>query len=276
VQDIYTRVIRGDALTRIAHDLNVAEVRPRRGTAWTHTGIGRLIASPALGGLIRVDGELRRAAFSGAVDEDTWRSANAALRRRPRGESRRPREQLTLLGGLLVCAEHGHVCFGGSATHTPIYVAHQPGQCHVSISRSAADEVIKNIVIERLRRPDAAGLFSVLPDKSHLQQEINSLVSRRDGLADLVADGLLTSAAARPRLTDIKDQLAKLEARLSPAVLDPRIFADPLAVWTSWTTPQRREALRLLFAKISIRHVGQRNGPRADPTRLVVEWAQAA
>ncbi len=89
--DIYERVLWGDALTRIAQDLNDRGILPRRGKLWTHTGILRLISSPALGGMVQVDGELREACFEGLVSAGTWRDARAALRRRQRGESRRPR-----------------------------------------------------------------------------------------------------------------------------------------------------------------------------------------
>ncbi len=61
VRGVIARILRGDALTRIARDLNDAGERPRRGLSWTHTGIDRLIGSPAIGGFIRVDGELRTA-----------------------------------------------------------------------------------------------------------------------------------------------------------------------------------------------------------------------
>ncbi len=39
VNTILDRVLRGDSLTRIARDLNRDGHRPRRGLAWTHTGI---------------------------------------------------------------------------------------------------------------------------------------------------------------------------------------------------------------------------------------------
>jgi hypothetical protein len=52
VRETFERVLRGDALTRIAAGLNRAGKRPRRGIAWTHSGVQRLIASPALGGLV--------------------------------------------------------------------------------------------------------------------------------------------------------------------------------------------------------------------------------
>ena len=108
VMDILTRARRGDALTKIASDLNTVGILPRRGVAWTHTGIARLIACPAIGGLVEVEGEAHEAAFEGIDSPEDWRSTRSALRRRPRGERSRPREVLSLLGGILICDEHGH------------------------------------------------------------------------------------------------------------------------------------------------------------------------
>lgn len=276
VRDIFARVMRGDSLTRIAHELNVAGVRPRRGLTWTHTGILRLMESPALGGLIAVDGDFKPAAFEGVVGADEWRAARAALHRRPRAETSRPRETLTLLGGFLVCADHGHVCFGRTATHAPIYSAAQPGHCNVSVVRSAADELVTDVVVERFARPDAAGLFQLHRDMSDVEIEIKDLFERRDEIADLVADGLLPASTARPRLAGILDRLAALETQRTPRIVDPRVFVEPAVVWRAWSTTQRREVLRLLFSRIAIRHVGQRNGPRADPSRFVLDWRHAA
>lgn len=123
VKGIFERINRGDALTRIAADLNRAGVSPRRGKLWTHTGVERLCLSPALGGLVQVEDELRPAAFEGVVSAEQWRATVAALRRRPRGEARRPRETLTLLGGILKCAEHDSILYGGGRLDVPTYVA---------------------------------------------------------------------------------------------------------------------------------------------------------
>jgi DNA invertase Pin-like site-specific DNA recombinase len=273
VQDIYVRVLRGDALTRIAADLNRTDCRPRRGSAWTHTGVLRLVSSPALGGLVAVDGELQPAAFSGVVDTATWRSAQSTLQQRPRGETRRPREQLTLLGGLLSCAEHGHVCFGGSAEHAPIYVAAGPGRCHVSITRAAADDLVTAVVLVRLGRPDARKLFAPVAD-ARLEEERQALRQRRDEIAGLLGEGLLTAAAARPQLTALAERLAELDQQASPPTVDANLVTQPQATWVQLTQPQRRAVLRILFERITLRHVGPTSGPRPDPTRLAVQWAQ--
>jgi len=275
VRDVLERVARGDALTRIAFDLNAAGHRPRRGNAWTHTGIQRLIASPALGGMVSVDGELKPAAFEGVVEETQWRAARAAIRRRPRGESRRPREKLTLLGGLLRCVEHGHVCVGSTASHGPVYVAGQPGQCYVSIKREAADTLVREVVLARLAQSDARQVLQPGPDTIALEAEALALRCRREDLADLVMDGLLPPAAARPRLAALAERLTAIEAMNTPALIEDDAFVDPRKAWDGWTMPQRRELIRLLFSEVRLRHKGPRQGPRADPTRVELTWAHA-
>lgn len=272
VRDIYARVLRGDALTRIAADLNRAGSTPRRGKAWTHTGVMRLISSPALGGLVQVEDELRPAAFSGVIDTTTWRSAQTALANRPRGETRRPRETLTLLGGIMTCAEHGHVCFGGSAAHAPVYVAAGPGRCNVSITRAAADELITAVIIARLQRPDARALFLPRASTSDGEQERQELRQRRDEIATLLAEGLLSAASARPQLTTIAERLSKLEPTAIEVPVNEALLRQPSDTWQRLSQPQRRQVIRTLFAAIQLRHSGPGGGPRANPRRLTLRW----
>jgi len=126
--------------------------------------------------------------------------------------------------------------------------------------------------LERLSRPDAVDLFQFERRASDLRTEIDALFMRREEIAELMAEGLLTAAGARPQLAKILDRLTFLEAQKTPPVIDPQAFVRPAEVWASWTVSQRREVLRLLFSRIAIRHVGQRNGPRADAGRFVLEW----
>ena len=53
-----------------------------------------------------------------------------------------------------------------------------------------------------------------------------------------------------------------------------RFVADPAAACSAWTVTQHRELLRVLFAGITVKYVGYRNGPRVDPGRLVLTWAR--
>ena len=271
IRGIADRLLRGDALTRIAADLNAAGVRPRRGVAWTHTGVRRLLESPALGGLVRVDDELRAAAFAGVVDAATWRSIQASIRSRPRGEARRPREKLTLLGGIMVCAKHGYICVGSSATHGAIYCAAAAGQCHVMIKREPVDRLVTATVIRRLQRPDALHLFEA-PDVDLHGEERTELQQRRDDIAALLGDGLLPASTARTELERLAARLAALEQPNRSSMDATELVRASEAAWQTMSQVQRRQVLRVLFESISLVHVGASNGPRVDLRRVVLKW----
>ncbi|MDP9434337.1 MAG: hypothetical protein M3P93_03735 [Actinomycetota bacterium] len=73
----------------------------------------------------------------------------------------------------------------------------------------------------------------------------------------------------------IAERLAQLEAEALPAKIDAQVLLDPRKTWEAWTMPQRREALRLLLEKVTLRHVGPGGGPRADPSRVGLVWARS-
>jgi hypothetical protein len=129
----------------------------------------------------------------------------------------------------------------------------------VSISRAAADRIVTDVVLERLGRPDAAQLFGRVVDSSAVDRQLNELRHRRDEIADLLADGLLSGAAARPRLLEISERLVELETTHAASEVSPTELADPTAAWESWSVPQRREVLRVLFSGLTLKHVGNRN-----------------
>jgi hypothetical protein len=276
IEGVLDRILRGDALTRIAADLNRDGVTPRRGKAWTHTGVQRLIASPALAGLVKVDDEFRPAAFTGVVDALAWHQAQAAIAARPRGEMRRPRETLTLLGGLLRCDEHEQVCFGGGTDAGRVYAAQAAGRCYVRIPRPPADDLMREVVVARLRQPDARGLLRPADRPRGDVNEVAALRRRREEIADLVADGLLPVSVARSRLDDLAHKLTALEPDYSSSPLKHDDLTDPAAAWQRWTITQRREVIRLLFADLRLAHCTKNIGPRVDIRRLNFVWAEAS
>ncbi len=68
-------------------------------------------------------------------------------------------------------------------------------------------------------------------------------------------------------------RLGEIEDEKTPAPIYEPLLEAPEATWRSWTLPQRRELLRLLFSQITLRHAGNRGGPVADPTRISFTWA---
>lgn len=277
VRDILDRAQRGDALTAIASDLNRAGVRPRRGQAWTHTGVARLIASPALGGLVKVDSDYRQAAFEGIVEASDWHAVQQALRRRPKGERSRPRQVLSLLGGILRCADHGVPCFASASGTHFTYQAVAPGRCYVSSARRSTDALVTALVVQRLRRPDAMELLRPVTPMDSSQEQAEELRRRREEIIGLIGDGVISRYEARPQLESLAESLQRLEVpRLpAPSILSETDLVDPAKAWSDWTVVQRREVLRVLFDSIAIKHIGFTGGPRMSPARFVIEWATA-
>jgi DNA invertase Pin-like site-specific DNA recombinase len=274
VREIGERVLTGEAVTSIANDLNRRKLAPKRGSHWTHTSVSRLITSPALGGFIEIDGALRPAKFDGLFPADEWRTIKSSLVRRPRGEKQRPRDRLSLLGGLLRCDHHDAALQAIANGPYKAYGAQVPGLCHVTISRPPMDEFVSRLVVERLSAPDAADLFQPL-DSPRLNSEVELIASRREDIAQLLAEGLLSRAEATPQLDKLKSQLEALEVpRRSPMPWGD--LRNPAAAWERLSTVQRHDVIRTLFSKISVAHQGSRNGPTVRLERVHVRWAQDA
>ncbi len=108
---------------------------------------------------------------------------------------------------------------GGGGRSCRAYVAGSPGQCYASIARHAADAFVTQVVIARLSQPDAADPFRVESATDDIEAELRSIRQRREELADLVADGVLSAGLARPRLVALAEQMAVLEARRAPGAV---------------------------------------------------------
>jgi hypothetical protein len=143
----------------------------------------------------------------------------------------------------------------------------------VRIPRPATDELIRTVVIERLRRPDAEQLLA--PPGQHVNhaREIEGLRRRRGDLVDMVADGVLPATVARPRLEMLASEIAALQSLASGIPINRGDLVDPLAAWERWTLPQQRDGIRLLFSDIRLQHASPQNGPRADIRRIRVVWS---
>jgi len=130
---------------------------------------------------------------------------------------------------------------------------------------------MSEVVIARLSAADAAVVFQPAVDLT-LDDQLRDLRRRRDELADLLTDGLLPAASARPRLQALADAIQELESKRSPVMIEAAAFDRPRETWLRWSQPQRREVLRQLFDQIAVQHVGTRNGPSFRPERLQLTW----
>lgn len=126
---------------------------------------------------------------------------------------------------------------------------------HAHLGRAAdfCDLVVERTVIARLSQPDARDLLVQTdgPDVDALRREADTLRLRRDSIADLIADGLLSSAKGRATLQDLTSRIGLLEAQTVRADRAPVLGAlvgavDVERAWRELPLTRRRAVVDLL------------------------------
>jgi site-specific DNA recombinase len=101
-----------------------------------------------------------------------------------------------LLTGLILCGKCGDKMYACPAEN-PRRMIYRCLKTHLARGLRDVDEVVEAAVIARLSRSDAADLFAPDVDLDALRARVTELRERRDGLAGLLADGLLSPAVVR-------------------------------------------------------------------------------
>ncbi|MFC4034580.1 recombinase family protein [Streptomyces polygonati] len=170
-----------------------------------------------------------------------------------------PGNQPRWLGSLLYqCGKEGCLCPGpmkvsgtGNRDHRPAYRC-QLGQ--VTRRADVLDAFVRDVVLERLSRPDAAGLLLPLADETAVAELQRQHVLLRQRLTDLAAEfgaGRVDASQLATGSDVINAQLRTTLAKLAAAASrDPLVdlvgAADPWAAWEGMELEQRRNVLRSL------------------------------
>jgi hypothetical protein len=154
---------------------------------------------------------------------------------------------------------------------------------HVRRDGDNLDDYIAAVVIERLSRPDAAGLMQVTgEDTSDLYVEAQTIRERLEELARLYGEGSITAAQLTEATATLKDRESTVEARLSAAA-DRNALArfgqrDPAEVWEALDIEQRRAVIDVLMTVgVGIAAKGRIRGwspgqPYFDADSIIIEW----
>jgi len=126
----------------------------------------------------------------------------------------------------------------------------------------------------RLARPDAAALLTPDEDLDALRAEKVELSDRRDGLAELLADGLLSREKVTEQAGRLTRHIADVDARITAAVGDSPVAAlvdadDVAAAWETLDVRSRKAAVDLLMT-VTVQPAGK--GQRFDPEQVHIEW----
>ncbi|MDF2146349.1 recombinase family protein [Knoellia sp. p5-6-4] len=265
------RVLAGATLASIVKDLNVRGVRTSTGSAWTVTGIRRLLLNPRTAGHAVYRGSRVGEGAWPAIIEDDTQKALAAILRDPARRKQTSTKAKHLLSGIAVCGICDETMMASASPRGPILRC--PG-LHLSRLAAPIEAIVEAVILERLSRPDAAGLFASGEDVADLQAEADVLRTRQRDLAALLAEGLLPVAEVREQARALGGRLGALEDRIQAALGQSpgsRLAAseDARGTWAQLGVTARKSIVREL---LEVRVLPAGKGARFSPRHLDIRW----
>lgn len=147
-------------------------------------------------------------------------------------------------------------------------------KCYRARRLDLVDEVVMGVLVARLSRPDAAALFVEDVDLDRLRNDRDELRVRRDGLARLLSDGLMTEEAVREEAKRLTDKIDALTRQVAEATGTDDVAAvvasDDVAAALARLTFRRLRAVIDAVAVVRILPAGK--GVRFDPAQVDVDW----
>lgn len=269
VKRAYRSLLAGASASAIARDMNERGVVTTFGNPWKHHSVKQMLTNPRYAGLRSHRGEVvGEAEWKAIVDEQTWRSAVSILTDASRRTNQRPGgERARLLTGIARCGvcDDGTTVLGGSrAAGEPTYRCRKSK--HMERKAGAIEQVVRQRVVDRLARDDAADLMvdRSAPDFEALQAEALTISDRKKALrAEFVADDSLTPAWLRETMGALDARQAEVESRMAHTSR-AHMFADLLranditSAWDALSLERQRAVVAALFT-ITI-HKGKAGG----------------
>ena len=143
---------------------------------------------------------------------------------------------------------------------------------HLTITAKPCEEWVIELVQRRLAAPDATGVTGG-DDHSDLTDQILTLRSRLDGLADDYADGIIDREQMQRASTRLRDQIAEANAELVEVEKKDAALAHRGTDLATLTTDQQRTLITSLLT-VTAMPATKRGGQSRefDYARLHVEW----
>jgi site-specific DNA recombinase len=271
------KVLKGASLVSIANDWNARGIPTTTGGRWSVTSVRRVLINPRTAGRVVSNGEDYGGNGLAILDADTA-DRIAAIMRDPRRKLAPSTQVKYLLSGLVRCGRDGCDNAIMFATTNPKGVTiYRCLRCYGTRHLAKVDEVVMGAVVDRLSRPNAVGLLDRDIDLDELRGRVVDLRERRDGLASLLADGLLPPDAVRTQAQRLTDQIHDLERQIEAAlgtsplarVIDS---GDVTAALDRLSLLEVREVIKSLMV---VRILPAGKGVRFDPEHVAIEWRQA-
>ena len=180
-----------------------------------------------------------------------------------------------LLSGVAECGVCGSPMYGSPMkVRDRRWMVYRCPAYHVTRRMDLVDEIVVGTVVARLSRPDALALLTPDEDVDALRAEATDLRDRRDSLAALLADGLLSPAAVRTQAGRLSKDLDAVEGRITAALGDNPAATvagsdDVEAAWSELPFASQRGIVRTLMT-VTILPAGK--GTRFAPEQVRITW----
>jgi hypothetical protein len=275
-------VIAGVSLRMITADLRERAIPTVTGAQWTPGTVRDILLRPRNAGIAVYRGEeIGRCEWPAILSESTWRAAVTVLSDPGRRDT--PGNTPRWLGSLIYrCGVCGDVVSqGGGRGQRPAYTCRGP-QNHLRRAADPIDDLVSQVIIARLERPDAAMLLAQHPniDTSALAKAANEARQRMNVLARMFGAGKIDARQLEEGTELAKSDLMCAEEALADATPSDLLagiasHADAATKWEALDIGRRREIVRLLVEVTLVR--GGRGGRRPggtyfDPRTVNIIW----
>lgn len=279
IRELYARAIAGDTLRYLAKYLNDEGFTTRQGNAFIGNVVGAMLRKPRYAGHRTHAGQIiGKGDWEPIISQDTYDQAMAILTTPGRRHSR-GLEPKHLLSGIALCGRCGgtmrpniHQPKPGGTHRQPAYVC--PDCTRLTRKMASVDEVVEDVMVGRLSRPDLLAHLSEEPDAlAGAISARDAILARMDTAADDYADGNITARQLARMNERMKAILAEAEAdvlRYQPVrILDGMTGAGAAAAWESAALHRKRDIIRQL-ATITILPSGP--GIKFSPEQVQIDW----
>jgi site-specific DNA recombinase len=280
-------VLAGSTVAAIARTWNDAGFRTtdvRKDTAgritkagglWGVTQVRRLLVNPRYAGKRLYNGEEMEAGglWDPILTEETHRALEERLTDPRRKTAPDDLNSKYLLSGICICGKCGKKMFASPVKSTGkewmVYRCFG-GYC-MTRRLDLVDEVVEELVVGILSETDASKLFPSTGDAIDLRRRATDLRDRRDALAAMLAEGLLSAVAVREQAGKIRTELDSVSAaldavdNLNPAASIIHAPNVPVA-WKETPLGQKRQIIRALM-DVTVLPAGK--GVRFDPSQVL-------
>lgn len=272
VREGYRRYLDGESYYEIANDWNERGVPTFTGP-WSMARVRSMLRNERYAGLASYKGERVEPdsiEWEPLLDRQTW-DAYVRMRMRRKTPHDWSNQTKYLLSGLARCGECGAAMFA-RPDHGVMKYSCTTNWC-TSRTLADVDALVGARLVTRFQDPKIVARLRQAPDTAPHEEELSTLRRRRDDLAALLAEGVLSRAAVREQAATLTARIDRLQARLDALRADDPVTDLALAEsvvdrWDALPLPKKRQIIQSQFA-VSI-HKARRGRLPFDPSSVEV------